>query len=147
MTRRDNVTFDLFSVPQPAAPISAGMDYRSTVSRMVSQMLDEADTAGMHRADVAAECSRLVGKDISKYMVDAYSSPAREDYNAPAYLMPALESACATHAFSGWIAEVRGGQLLIGAEALNAELGRLEQIKHATAVRIRDLKRAMGEHL
>lgn len=144
MTRRDSVTLELFQVPQPAAPVEAGMDYRATVSRMVSDMLDGA---GMERAVVSAECSRLVGKEVSKYMLDAYSSPARADYNAPAYLMPALEAACATHAFSAWIADVRGGQLLIGAEALNAELGRLEQIKHATAVRIRDLKRAMGEHL
>lgn len=142
MPRRDQHTADLFEVPQPAAPMPSSMDYRSEVAHLVSQALREAEG---DRYDVAARMSRLTGHEVSKYMLDAWSSEAREAYNMPFYQAPVLETACGTYALSSWLADKRGGQLLVGKEALNAELGKLERLKEDASKKIRELKRLMGE--
>ncbi|MEP7041891.1 MAG: hypothetical protein ABI843_02445 [Dokdonella sp.] len=129
MTRRVRENGDLFDVPRPAAQIPASMDYRPVLAGIVSQMLEQATTAGKDRYAVAAEMSRLAGKEISKYMLDAYSANSREEYNIPAWLMPLLEVACGSYLYSNWLAEVRGGRMMIGRDALAAELGRLERQK------------------
>lgn len=133
MVRRDSRTADLFDVPRPAAPVPGGMDYRPLITAMVGQMLDAAARLGKDRFQVAAEVSRLVGREVSKYMLDAYSAPSREDYNAPAWLMAPLEVVSESWTYSRWLAEVRGGRLLIGRDALAAELGRIERQKDELA--------------
>jgi hypothetical protein len=140
MTRRDRVTVDLFEVPRPAAPIAASMDYRLVIAKMVHEMLDKAARAGKDRYAVAAEMSRLADKEISKYMLDAYSAPSRDEYNIPAWLMPLLEAACVSHLYSSWLAEIRGGCLMIGRDALAAELGRISSEKNELAERERAVK-------
>lgn len=144
MSRRiqDTQTFDLFEVPQPAAQLPASMDYGSFVAHMTSSVLRDADC---DRHEVAARMSRLTGKEVSKYMIDAWSSESRDTYNIPFYLVPVLETACSSHQFTNWLAGIRGGRLLIGREALNAELGRLEHAKAQATQKIRDLKKMMGE--
>lgn len=140
MTRRDRLTPDLFDVPRPAAPLPASMDYRPVVTGIVGQMLDAAHRLGKDRYAVAAEVSRLADKEVSKYMLDAYSAPSREEFNAPAWLMPLLEVACETYAYTAWLAGVRGAQLAIGRDALAAELGRVRQERDELAEREHQLR-------
>jgi hypothetical protein len=78
-------------------------------------------------------------------MLDAYSSESREDHNLPLYLVPALEVSCESYLLTNWLADVRGGQLLIGREALMAELGRLERSRDVAAQNIKRLKAQLGE--
>lgn len=140
MTRRDSRTADLFEVPRPVDPAPGGMEFRPLITAMVGQMLDAAARLGKDRFQVAAEVSRLVGREVSKYMLDAYSAPSREDYNAPAWLMPPLEAVSETWIYSRWLAEVRGGRLLVGRDALAAELGRIERQKDELARTERAIK-------
>ncbi|MDF1691738.1 MAG: hypothetical protein P1U47_05170 [Zhongshania sp.] len=144
MSRRvkDTQTLDLFEVPRPAAQFPASMDYGVLVAHMVSDVLRNADC---DRHEIAARMSRLTGKDVSKYMLDAWSSESRDAYNIPFYLVPVFETACSSHQLTNWLAGIRGGRLLIGREALNAELGRLEHAKAQAVQKIRDLKKMMGE--
>lgn len=142
MTRRDTRTQDMFEVPQPAAPVPAGLDYRATVSALVGQLLKDADG---DRYEIASRMSRLTGVEITKYMLDAYTSEARETFNLPFWLAAALEVACESLVLSTWLTNVRGGRLLIGRDALNAELGKLERQQHLNAKKIRELKKIMGE--
>lgn len=140
MTRRDRVTLDIFDVPRPASPTPGSMDYRPVITALVGQMLDDAARSGKDRYQVAAEASRLAGKEVSKYMLDAYSAPSRDEYNIPAWLMPVLESVCHSHAYGAWLAEVRGARLSIGADALAAQLGRIDQQRDELAAQARLLK-------
>jgi hypothetical protein len=140
--RRDDVTQDLFAVPAPAAPVPGSHDYRVQVSGLVGELLKAATG---DRYAVAAQMSRLAGRDVSKMMLDGYSSEAREEFNLPLYLVPALEVACGTHLLTQWLVSIRGGRLLIGREALTAELGRLEQLRDEAAASIRAVKKRMGE--
>lgn len=137
MTRRDRLTTDLFAVPQPAAPVAASMDYRATVAHLLADMLA---ACGMDRYEVAARASRLAGKDVSKYMLDAYTAPSREEFNLPAWLVPVTEAVCNDHRVTAWLAGVGGGRLYLGADALAAELGRIEQQRDALHDSARVLK-------
>lgn len=140
---RDPLTLDLFvEVPRPAAPTAASMDYRIEVAHQVSLVLKAA--AG-DRYAVAAEMSRLAGKEVTKLMLDAYSSEARETFNLPFYLVPALETACGSHVLTSWLADKRGARLYVGREALKAELGRLESQREELNSAAREIKRRLGE--
>jgi len=139
---KDDRTLDLFEVPQPAAPLPGAMDYRSVVAGLVGEVLR---AAGVDRHEIAARCSRLSGKDVSKYMLDAYTSEAREEFNLPLWLVPALEEACGTHDVTNWLVATRGGRLLIGREALTADLGKLERQKLEVEQLIKKLKKQLGD--
>lgn len=137
MSRRDVRTPDLFAVPQPVAPVPASMDFRATIAHQVAEMLA---ASGVDRYEIAARASRLAGKDISKYMLDAYTACSREEFNLPAWLVPVIEAVCNDHRITAWLAGVGGGRLYLGADALAAELGGIEQQRDALQSRARALK-------
>lgn len=139
---QDENTPDLFEVPQPAGHEPGSQDYRCEVSAKVGQVLAHADG---DRYEIAARMSRLAGRDVSKYMLDAWSAESREDHNIPFWAVPVLEAACETHELTRWLTEERGGRLLIGREALQAELGKLERMKEDAQRQIKELKKVMGE--
>lgn len=142
MAKRDTHTLDLFEVPQPAAPLPGAMDYRAVVSGLFTEVLR---ASGVDRHEIAARCSRLTGKEVTKYMLDAYTSEAREEFNPPLWLIPAIETACGTHDITNWLVAARGGRMLIGRESLTADLGSLQRQKIDVEQRIKKLKKQMGD--
>jgi len=143
--KRDAMTLDLFEVPQPLPALEGTHDFRQVVAGLVGELLEQAAAGGMTRHQVAAEVSRLVGREVTKAMLDSYTSTAHENYNAPLWIVPALESVCRGHVLTQWLVGTRGGKLLVGREALNAELGRLERARDEAARKIKALKNVMGE--
>lgn len=143
MTRRarsDASTGDMFALPIAAAKIPGSMDFRQAVSHLVGNMLKDAHAAGLDRYEVAAEASRLAGRDVSKAMLDGYSAEGREEFNCPLWLAPVLERVCSTTRLAVWHGGVVGGQLLLGAATLDAEIGRLERERQLAADQIKSLK-------
>ena len=139
---KDNRTLDLFVIPQPEHPAPGSADYAFQIAHLVSGVLKECP---LDRYEIGTRMSRLTGRDISKNAIDAWSSPARNDYNLPLFLTPVLEEVCSSHAFTDWLVEKRGGRVAYGKDALNAELGKLERVKEDAARKIRELKKLMGE--
>ena len=135
----DDQTRDLFEIPEPD-PLPAELDCRVQVSALVGRMLTQTDA---DRFAVAADCSRMTGREVSKNMLDAYSSEARDAFNIPLYLVPAAEAACDSHDLSNWLARVRGGRLLLGRDALAGELARLERQRSLASKQINKLRRVM----
>lgn len=139
----DDRTLDIFFVvPEPVVPAPGHGNYAGLVSELVADILKATP---LDRFDVAAQMSRLAGDDVSKHMLDAWSSPARTDHNIPFYRVPLLEEICQSHSLTDWLATQRGGRVAYGRDALNAELGRLERIKEEASRRARELKRLMGD--
>lgn len=138
--RSDAFTGDLFSVPRAAAPIAGSMDYRQHVKGLISDMLDGARAAGLDRWEVAAQASRLAGRDVSKNMLDGYTAESREEFNCPLWLAPVLEIVCRSTAAAEWHGGVVGGQLLLGAAAIDAEIGRLEGERDKVTEQLRHMK-------
>lgn len=144
--KRDDLTADLFAVPTPTAPRDGALDVRAQVSALVGHCMKESPfDPSTRRHLIAAEMSRLTGREITKYMLDAYSSEGRQGFNLPFHLVPAFEVACQTTALTAFLAEVRGGRLLVGREVLAAELGKLEQIRDDANRKARELRKIMGE--
>lgn len=140
--RAESIVPCLFEIPEPPSREAGSQCYRAAVCQLVGQALKETPK---DRYQVAADMSRLSGREVSKYMLDAYAAEGREEFNLPAYLIPSLEIAAESHLLTNWLASARGGRFLIGAEALNAELGRLERVRDEAAQRIRSLKKVLGD--
>ena len=144
MARRDTLTQDLFfEVPTPVqGPASLGFGVQ--VAHLVSACLKESE---FDRHEIAARMSRLTGREVSKYMLDAWSAESRENFNLPFYLVPAFEEACgpAIHTLTNWLAGVRGGRLYIGRDAVSAELGQIERKREQLGRRAKELRKRLGE--
>ncbi|MFI8744518.1 hypothetical protein ACIGKL_05105 [Pseudomonas sp. NPDC077186] len=137
---KDDRTLDIFDVPQPKLAVPGEGNYAAEVSLMVGQLLK-----GQDRHQVAAHMSRLSGDDVSKFMLDAWASPARQDHNLPFYRAVLLEQACDCHLLTDWQVAQRGGRVAYGREALDAELGRLEREAAEATRKARELKKLLGD--
>lgn len=137
---RDERTPDLFEVPVEPAALPASMDHRATIAHLLAEMLA---ASGHDRYEIAARASRLAGKEVSKYMLDAYTAESRDEFNLPLWLLPAIEAACESHQLTTWLCVARGGRLFIGADALAAELGRIERQRDALHSQASIIKRRL----
>lgn len=110
-----------FTAPQPATlPAAlAGMDAR--IARTVAEVL-----GGRDRIVVAAQMSSLLDQDVSKLMLDAYASPARDGHNISFSRMCALIAV--TNRFDLLDRELRaiGAAVLVGDEIYTAEIGQID---------------------
>jgi len=139
---KDTATIDLFEVPQPVHPAPGSGNYAAQVSELVASVLKNCP---QDRHEIAMQMSRLSGDDVSKHMLDAWSSPARAEHNIPLYRVPLLEEVCHTHAFTDWMVHMRGGRVAYGREALAAQYGKLQQMKDKLQHEMKELKRLMGD--
>lgn len=139
---RDSQTLDIFEVPSPVVPTPGSGNYAAQVSELVSIVLKDCP---FDRYEIAAQMSRLSGDDVSKHMIDAWSSPARSEHNIPFYRIPLLEEVCSSHVLTDWLVHLRGGRVAYGREALAAEYGKRQQMLEKLRADMRELKRLMGE--
>jgi len=144
MSRRsDGLTGELFaSIPKPAPAIPGSMDFRTQVKVLVNEMMDGAKIRDpdLDRPMIAAKLARLTGKDVSKAMLDGYTAESRDAFNVPAYLIPALETVCDSTLYSSWLAHLRGGRLVLGPEAIDAEIGRIQSDLGEMNDRLKELR-------
>ncbi|MDR2220680.1 MAG: hypothetical protein LBE24_08905 [Methylobacillus sp.] len=127
-------------LPPPAASAAGSLACRVEISHAMSGALK-----GLDRYDVAAKMSRLLGRDISKHMLDAYTAESREDHTPPLDTAIAFDLATETHTLANLFSTKLGARLLIGKEALHAELGRLQRTHDEAAQKMKQLKRIMRE--
>jgi hypothetical protein len=137
--RKDTMTQELFPT---ASALTPSMDYRDVVSGLVSQAL--ASFEG-DRYLASAEISRLVAtRSVSKCMLDGYTSPSRDEFNVPFYLIPAIEAATHTRLLSAWLVRCGGGQAVFGQDVTDVEIGRVERQRDELNRRIAALKKTRG---
>ena len=142
--RRDERTGDLFA-PLPERDDPPGC---MNLSHIIPNLLADAIKESPHdRFEIAARMSRLTGTDITKAMLDAWTSSARRAWRFPLEFTPAFEAATSTHNVSQFMAERCGGRMIYGREVLEAQLGRFEMLKMQADrehKRIRDALKGMG---
>ena len=138
----DLLTGDLFAIPAPAAPTAGGLDVGMRLRHLLSDLLKASP---LSRYQVAARMAELAGHEIGKNQLDAWTAESREAWRFPLEYLPAFEAALETHAVTAWIADLRGATVLVGKDALLAELGKLERAKQDLAAREKTLKRLLGE--
>ncbi len=127
-----------FEIPTPQEPIFGGMDYNLELRHLVSETLKKCSK---DRFTVAADMSRLTGREISKGMLDSWSSEARAEWRFPLEFAPAFEVATDTYALTEFMARKRGCKVYAGDDLLAAELGKLETLKNEINGKIKLLKK------
>ncbi len=138
----DTLTLDLFEVPVPTTPIPGALNFSHQLRHLLSEQLK---TCPRSREIVAARMSELIGESITKHQLDSWTAESREGWRFPLEYLPAFEVAVETTVVTTWIAGIRGGRVIMGKEALDVEIGKLERLKDDAAKRIKQLKQAMGE--
>jgi hypothetical protein len=130
----DTLTGDLFaSVPQ-AHPMTAGAwRFRSEIAQAMGEAVK---TCTKDRYQIAADMSRLLGREVSVNTLDKYTSEASEDH------IPNLETAIA---FDAATEQLAGCRVLPGKQSLLAELGRLDVLKGDIAKQEKAIKKVLGE--
>lgn len=141
-TRHDTATADLFDVPHPASALPGEANIGTPLRHLLSTVLAEASGS---RFQIAARMSELLGTDISKFQLDSWTAESREGWRFPLEYLPALEVACETHAITRYIADLRGCRVLVGREALLAELGKWEQRRDQAGSYVKELRKRLGE--
>lgn len=139
---QDTLTLDLFEVPVARTPLPGALNFGLAVRHLLSDLLK---ASSRNRFEIAARMSELVGQEITKNQLDAWTAESREPWRFPLEYLPAFEVACETHQVTTWLADQRGCKVLVGKEALDAEIGKLERLKEEAAKKIKHLKQAMGE--
>lgn len=139
MRKPDLHTGDLFAVPQPVQPYAGSLSCRAQIASVMSEALK-----GYDRFDVAAKMSKLLGRDISKHMLDAYTAESREEHIPPLDTAMAFDMATDGMALLTFYSHMLGASLVVGKEYLNWQLGRLEKEKEDKAREIKRLRKALG---
>lgn len=138
----DPLTLDLFEVPVARTPLPGALDVGLAVRHLISELLKASPR---NRYEIAARMSELLGHEITKHQLDSWTAESREGWRFPLEYLPAFEVAVETHQVTTWLADLRGCKVLVGKEALDAEIGKLERLKEEAARKIKQLKQTMGE--
>jgi len=141
-TRHDSLTLDLFEVPVARNPLPGALAIGPAIRHLLADLLKACPR---QRFEIAAQMSELTGQEITKHQLDSWTADSREGWRFPLEYLPAFEVAVQTHDITAWMADLRGCKVLVGKEALDAEIGKLERLKEEAARKIKQLKQAMGE--
>lgn len=143
MRVKDIRTADMFElIPQPASSNAGSLSCRAEIAASMSAALK-----GLDRYDVAAKMSRLLGRDISKFMLDAYTAESREEHIPPFDTAIAFDIATGTQTLLSLAAAKQGARVLVGKEVINAEIGKLQQLRDDAAEQIKELKKVLGRDI
>lgn len=140
MSRKDTLTGDLFLIPRPVMPNKGALACRAEIAGLMSDALK-----GNDRFEVATEMSKLLGREITKNMLDAYTAESREDHIPPFDTAIAFDLATNSHTLLDFAASKLGARISVGKDALNSQLGKLERVRDEAAKQIKQLKAIMGE--
>jgi hypothetical protein len=114
----------LFETPRVATGEAALAGLEKRISSMVGTILN---SDGRSREVIAAEMSVLLGEEVSRAMLDAYASPARDQHKVIFSRLLALVAVTKRHDLLDAILREIGGSLLVGDEILTARLGHIKQ--------------------
>ena len=126
-----------FGVPEPASSDGALADLPRVSASVVARILKDDPRS---RFDIAGAVSRLLGEDVSKLMLDAYASEARDGHRISFDRMLALVAATGRYDLLRAALRRIGADLLVGEEVYLAEMGHLEAEIRERQTRLRMLK-------
>lgn len=127
-----------FDAVEPSVAEGALAHLNVTTSSAVAMILRDDPRS---RFDVAAAVSKLLDEDCSKWMLNAYSAPARNQHSVPFYRLLALVVATQRYdVLFGLLKEI-GATGLKGEEVYVAELGHVQ----AQIAALRDRERTLSK--
>lgn len=122
----DSLTLDMFAMPVPQAATPGNLDLDVPLRQALCAGLKHAEG---DRFQVAAEMSRVTGREISKNMLDAYTAESRQDYNFPMRYAAAFEHATDSYCLTNLLGAARGCRVLVGEDTILAEMVKIERME------------------
>lgn len=124
-----------FDPPEMASEPAALAGLERQISIAVSEILKNDDR---RREIIAAEMSVLLDEEVSRFMLDAYASKARDEHKVPASRFFALIAVTKRHDLLDRLLRHIGAGVLVGDEIHTARLGQIDRkIAELTAERKR----------
>lgn len=128
-----------FDPPTPARASADLAGFERLIAAKVARALKDDERS---REVVAAEMTDLLGEEVTRWMLDAYASEARDNHNISAARFLALIAV--TDRFDILDSAVRriGAALLVGEEIMTAHLGHLQARLREIKTEIRKIETA-----
>lgn len=133
----EQMGFD-FTAPAPAKGVAELAGLERQINTLVGTILA---SDGRAREVIAAEMAVLLDQPVSRAMLDAYSSPARDDHRVPASRLLALIIVTDRQDLFRPILSKAGIAALIGEEVKTARLGQLKQTIARAQSEMRELEK------
>lgn len=133
-------------IPRPPAPGIASLNCTVQLKRALNQALKSSTHS---REAVAALMSDLLGMHITKAQLDAWTSESKTGHRFPFEYAAAFEAACGGSCtdLQELFCSLRGSRVLVGREALYAELGRIAELEEETLkVRKQEIRQLLREN-
>ena len=150
--RKDTQTLDLLAWEPPQVAVRyEGQDARdvrgATLSarfaRAISKALSDIERHGNSREEIAAEMSDYLGEDVSKAMLDAYASEARNSHNINLPRFAALIHVTGDHRLLSLLPEMFGFAVVDEQFVEIIELHQIEEHEQEIAARKAALRASM----
>lgn len=142
MRGRDTRTLDLFATPPAATAPGALAGLKTQIAHAISAVIRDS---GLDRFEIAGKMSALLGEEVSKTMLDAYSAESREDQNVPAYRLLAFVLATESFPALDQLLSHLGCRLLAGEQTQLAAITKLEMQRAALDRRIKEMRSRVKE--
>lgn len=126
-----------FDAPQPDVSEGSLADLERKVASAVAAMIKRD---GRSRFEIAGQVSALLDSNVSKEMLDAYSSEARDGHNISFARLLALTVATQGFDVLDALLRIIGVSAFVGDEILLAEIGHQEAVKRQAETRLKMLK-------
>lgn len=98
------------------------------VGREIKRLISEGiKRSGLSRYQVAARISELVGWDLTKTMLDAYTAESKAGHRVPAEILPAFCLATGYYMPLKALSEAAGGAFLETEQVVYAELAAVDE--------------------
>jgi hypothetical protein len=121
-------------IQQAARPDRRVEGSLNVAARLRGAMVASIKYSPLSRWEIAAQMSELTGTEVSKYMLDAWTSESKDGHRAPAEYLPAFAVATRSADAFKVLAEPAGLFVVQGPEALRAEIQKIdENIRQAQA--------------
>lgn len=138
---KDVLTLDLFAIPQAAPQTPGSMDCAAEIAHVMSQALKECE---YDRYEVVARMSRLLGREITLHMLNAYTSESRETHIPRFDVAIAFDAATGGNALADFHAAKLGGRVVMGADALAVELNKITKMQQKLKEEEQAIKAIIG---
>ena len=139
MSAKEQMKFEFPAGPE-AAPGTLGIE--SKVREAVNIAIS---TSGKSREEIAGLMTEYTASEITLSMLNAWTAESRRYHRFPFQFALPLEVATGSYSLTHLHNELRGCRTLIGAEALIADLGNLEQMEVEIKSRKKSLKKYLQE--
>lgn len=137
---RDFLTADLFDIPAPASTAPGAVNFSREIAARMSEALKNCP---YDRIEVAARMSRMLGREVTLSMLNAYTAESHQQHTPSLERAIAFDLATEQNALGSFYVAKLGGSILWGKDKLLADLGRIQQARHD----LRDQERAIREEL